>query len=64
MLASRRSLVLGAASLATPALAQSWPSRPVRLIVPYAPGGFQTFLGEEEARWSRAAHEGLIVRTQ
>lgn len=44
MLASRRSLVLGAAALATPAplasvRAQSWPQRPVRLIVPYAPGG-------------------------
>lgn len=44
MLASRRSLALGAAALAAPvplasARAQSWPQRPVRLIVPYAPGG-------------------------
>jgi tripartite-type tricarboxylate transporter receptor subunit TctC len=44
MLASRRSLALGAAVLAAPAAissswAQSWPQRPVRLIVPYAPGG-------------------------
>jgi tripartite-type tricarboxylate transporter receptor subunit TctC len=39
MLVSRRSLVLATPVLAAPALAQSWPQRPVRLIVPYAPGG-------------------------
>ena len=42
---SRRSLVqaTGAAlaSAALPALAQaSWPSRPIRIIVPYTAGGF------------------------
>ena len=42
---SRRRLNLGvlagAASLAMPALAQSpWPSKPIRIIVPYTPGGF------------------------
>jgi len=40
MLASRRRLLLGtAALLPAPALAQAWPHRPIRLIVPYAPGG-------------------------
>jgi len=31
--------IAAAVTLATPAVAQSWPARPVRIIVPYAPGG-------------------------
>jgi tripartite-type tricarboxylate transporter receptor subunit TctC len=31
--------IAAAFTLATPAVAQSWPARPVRIIVPYAPGG-------------------------
>jgi tripartite-type tricarboxylate transporter receptor subunit TctC len=45
MTVSRRSFVAGAiaAIAATPAFAQNFPSRPVRLIVPYPPGGGTDF---------------------
>jgi tripartite-type tricarboxylate transporter receptor subunit TctC len=45
---TRRAL-LGTA-LATPALAQDWPSRPVRCIVPYPPGGPTDLVGRVVAQ--------------
>jgi tripartite-type tricarboxylate transporter receptor subunit TctC len=50
----RIALIAAALGLAAPALAQDWPSRPVRIIVPLAPGGggdvFARLLGEELAK--------------
>ena len=40
---TRRTLVL--AALATPALSQTWPARPLRVVVPFAPGGSSDTLG-------------------
>jgi len=39
MLHRRSALALAASALAAPALAQSWPARPVRVIVPFGVGG-------------------------
>jgi tripartite-type tricarboxylate transporter receptor subunit TctC len=39
MIRRRDALALAAGALATPALAQSWPARPVRIIVPFGLGG-------------------------
>ncbi len=36
---SRRSLLLGAVALPLAARAESWPSQPIKIVVPYPPGG-------------------------
>ncbi|MCX7371050.1 MAG: tripartite tricarboxylate transporter substrate binding protein [Alphaproteobacteria bacterium] len=46
------------AALATPALAQSWPARPVRLIIPYGAGNLADSIGRQlgealAARWGQ-----------
>jgi len=59
----RRAVLLTA--LATPALAQAWPTRSIRLIVPFAPGGSLDLLGRSLApRVSALLGQTLVVENR
>jgi tripartite-type tricarboxylate transporter receptor subunit TctC len=57
----RRALLAAPALLAVPAAAQGWPARPIRLIVPYAPGGGTDLLARAIAEALRPALPHPVV---
>ena len=60
--ASRLGLAMLAATLALPALAQSWPNKPVRIVVPFAAGGTTDILARAIApELSKAFSQQFIV---
>jgi tripartite-type tricarboxylate transporter receptor subunit TctC len=60
---SSRRAVLGllATPLAAPALAQSWPSRPIRVIVPSTTGGFDTYVRMMAPRLSELLGQPVVI---
>src|SRR5262249_6510046 len=63
----RRHLLSGVASaaLATTARAQSFPSKPVRIVVPYTPGGTTDILARElAAKLQPALSQSVIVENR
>ena len=64
----QRRTLLGAAPLLlapTLALAQSWPAKPIRYIVPVAPGGGSDMVGRTVTeRWGKALGETFVVDNQ
>jgi tripartite-type tricarboxylate transporter receptor subunit TctC len=58
----KRRTLLAASLLATPSHAtEAWPSRPVRIIVPFPPGGTVDILGRLTANWLQEATGGNFV---
>ncbi len=60
-IARRRLAALAALGLAAPARAQSWPERPIRLVVPLAPGGIVDLLARALAPHLQASLGQPIV---
>lgn len=62
---TRRGALLGAGMVmgGRPAWAQSYPNRPIRVIVPYAPGGADTYIRPLLGPISQALGQSVIVDT-
>ena len=58
-------LIVAAAMLAVPAMAQSWPAKPVRIVVPFGPGGpadiYARMMGQE---LSEALKQQFVVENK
>ncbi|WP_043341008.1 Bug family tripartite tricarboxylate transporter substrate binding protein [Belnapia moabensis] len=62
----RRTLLAAASLLATPSLAaEPWPARPVRIVVPFPPGGTVDILGRLTASWlQEATGQSFVVENR
>jgi tripartite-type tricarboxylate transporter receptor subunit TctC len=65
LMPTRRALAAGLTILAAPAFAQAWPARPVRIIVPFPPGGSTDVLARRLAeRLSPAFGQTVLVENR
>lgn len=62
---TRRSLAAGLSLLAAPSFAQAWPARPVRIVVPFPPGGSTDVLARRLAeRFASALGQTVLVENR
>src|SRR4051812_14411658 len=62
---TRRSLLAASAAVAVPAWAQAWPTKPIKLVVPYAPGGTTDVVGRVSAEYlGRQLGHNVVVENR
>jgi tripartite-type tricarboxylate transporter receptor subunit TctC len=62
---TRRSLLAASPAIAMPAWAQAWPTKPIKLVVPYAPGGTTDVVGRVTAEYlGRQLGQNLVVENR
>jgi tripartite-type tricarboxylate transporter receptor subunit TctC len=62
---TRRSLLAASTTIAVPARAEAWPAKPIKLVVPYAPGGTTDVVGRVTAEYlGRQLGQNLVVENR
>jgi len=62
---TRRSLLAASAAIAVPARAETWPTKPIKLVVPYAPGGTTDVIGRVIGEYlGRQLGQNLVVENR
>jgi len=62
---TRRSLLAASAAVALPARAQAWPAKPIKLVVPYAPGGTTDVVARVSGEYlARQLGQNIVVENR